>query len=73
MQIKPRQRFRRTAQQRGGVLRHAIDHALLAVAQGVALGVGLVAEVVLDRAACRRMTGGQVRCLGEEAAQRRPA
>ena len=68
VQVKAGERFCRGAQQRCGVLRHAVDDALLAMAEGVALGVGLAVEVVVDDSTGRGVTGGCSRCLAEQAA-----
>ncbi|MNG10377.1 hypothetical protein D3C84_938410 [compost metagenome] len=73
MQVKPGQRLARGAQQRRGVLRHAVDHPLLAVAEGVALGTGLVVEVVVNDPGIRAVTVRSGRSLVEQAAQRWPA
>ena len=58
VQVKAGKRFCRGARQRCGVLRHAVDDTQLAMAEGVALGVGLVVEVVVDDSTGRGVTGG---------------
>jgi hypothetical protein len=42
------------------MLRHAVDYSLLAVAEGIPLGMGLVVKVVVDDATGRG-TGGSRR------------
>ncbi|MNF84383.1 hypothetical protein D3C84_667420 [compost metagenome] len=73
MQIKPGQVLGPGFKQRTGVLRHAVDHPLLAVTEGVALGDGLVMKVVVNDPVVCRAIAVRGRCLTEEAAQRRPA
>ncbi|MNS76960.1 hypothetical protein D3C72_1105270 [compost metagenome] len=60
-------------QQQTGLLRHALDDALLAVAEGVALTAGLVSEVIADRLGTGVMPGAGRQTLAEPAVQRRPA
>jgi hypothetical protein len=71
MQVKAGKGFRRSTHQHAGMPGHAVDHALLAVTEGVAPGVGLVAKVVVDNLACLGAAGG--RYLAEKATQRLPA
>ena len=69
MQVQPGKGFRRVTEQRRGVLRHAVDHALLAVAEGVALGMRLVAKVVMDDATGRGAGAQAMPCQTSGAAQ----
>ncbi|MNI86382.1 hypothetical protein D3C73_1434740 [compost metagenome] len=71
MQVKTRKGLRRSAHQHAGMPGHAVDHALLAVTEGVAPGMGLVTKVVVDNLACLGAAGS--RCLTEKATQRLPA
>ncbi|MNL09561.1 hypothetical protein D3C87_1303280 [compost metagenome] len=71
MQVKTRKGFRRSTHQHAGMPGHAVDHPLLAVTEGVALGMGLLVKVVVDDLACRSAAGS--RCLAEKATQRLPA
>jgi hypothetical protein len=61
------------AEQKTRLLRHAIDDALLAVAEGVALTTGLVPKVIADRLGTGIMPGTGRKTFAEPAAQRRPA
>ena len=73
VQIEAGQGGRCAAQQCCGVLRHAVDHALLTVTEGVALRMSLAVKVIVDDPACCGSMGVRSRGLAEQAAQRWPA
>ena len=57
VQVQTGRGLRRRPEQHGGLLRHVVDHAQLAVAEGVALVMGLLPEVVADRLGAGAMAG----------------
>lgn len=72
-QIETRRGSVAGAKQQTGLLRHAINDALLAVAEGVTLTAGLVPEVIADRLGAGVMPGAGRQTLAQPTAQRRPA
>ena len=73
VQVQARRSLCGGAEQQTGLLRHAIDDALLTVAEGVTLLVRLVAEIIADRLCARLVPGAGANALAEQAAQHRPA
>lgn len=73
VQVQPRQGFRRSAQQHIGVLRHAVNDLLLAVAEGVTLNVRFLSKEIVDYATRRRAASHGFEVLAEEPLQGRPA
>src|SRR5471030_208087 len=72
VQVKAGQGFRRCTQQRCRMLRHTVDHSLLAVAEGVALGERLMVKVVVDDSMAGVPAGRRRNGFAEQTAQRGP-
>ena len=73
VQVQTRRGVAAVAEQHAGLLRHAVDDVLLAVAEGVALAFGLVAEVIADGRGMSIVPGADGQAFAEQAAQQRPA